>query len=242
MSYQSIIQDPLYLNEPLDGPIWVIDDEEIRYSIAFSLKPKYNVDGVFSTAADFLASIGDDIKKPGVILCDLYLDDKMSGTDLQAYLAQEESPISVVFLSGPTEVRTAVNAMVDGAVNFLEKPVDPIDLMDAVEDALHASWRSYQKNCIMDAIFNLSARERDVLKYIFQGKTSNEAAEELFLSHRTIEVHRHNIGRKLGSGAPIRLLYEMILACNDGLDMSSRFASRRRFFDPESAAEQDQDE
>ena len=98
------------------------------------------------------------------------------------------------------------------AVSFLEKPVDPEELGDAVAEGLERALRRAQRNRLAERFESLSKRERQIFVLICRGLKNGDIAALLELSQRTVEVHRAHISRKLGDAAPIRLLYELILA------------------------------
>ena len=122
------------------------------------------------------------------------------------------SPVTVVFLSSLANIRAAVRALRQGAVSFLEKPVDPEELGDAVAEGLERALRRAQRNRLAERFESLSKRERQIFVLICRGLKNGDIAALLELSQRTVEVHRAHISRKLGDAAPIRLLYELILA------------------------------
>ena len=109
-------------------------------------------------------------------------------------------------------LRAAVRALRQGAVSFLEKPVDPEELGDAVAEGLERALRRAQRNRLAERFESLSKRERQIFVLICRGLKNGDIAALLELSQRTVEVHRAHISRKLGDAAPIRLLYELILA------------------------------
>lgn len=122
------------------------------------------------------------------------------------------SSVTVVFLSSLANIRAAVRALRQGAVSFLEKPVDPEELGDAVAEGLERALRRAQRNRLAERFESLSKRERQIFVLICRGLKNGDIAALLELSQRTVEVHRAHISRKLGDAAPIRLLYELILA------------------------------
>lgn len=197
----------------LPGPVWVVDDDDVRDSIAFALQTRFNV--VMHPSSDQLLSRAE-LSQPGCIIIDMHARG-MNGLDFLHYLNVQRSPASVIFLSSHATVRTAVALIEAGAAGFFEKPVDPDQLAPAVEKALQLARRKDWKLQLKELVVVLSHRERQIFEFVSQGLKNNEIAEKLFLSQRTVEVHRAHITRKIGQAAPTRILYELSLANDDGI-------------------------
>lgn len=187
------------------GPVWIVDDDDVRFSLSFALSPRYEPQ-TFGSGEEFLSQVSLD--RPGCLILDLRMLG-MTGLDVQKRLIEAQSPIGVVFLSGHGDIRTAVSAMESGAVSFLEKPVDPDLLAAAVQKALDASYERHRRKHIHKLLSTLTAREMQIFRMVCQGRKNSDIAEELFVSKRTVEVHRMHISRKLGYAAPIRFLWEL---------------------------------
>lgn len=157
-----------------------------------------------------------DLMQPGcLVIADRFAGLNESSLDefnVQHELELRRSPVTVVFLSSLANIRAAVRALRQGAVSFLEKPVDPEELGDAVAEGLERALRRAQRNRLAERFESLSKRERQIFVLICRGLKNGDIAALLELSQRTVEVHRAHISRKLGDAAPIRLLYELILA------------------------------
>ncbi len=197
-------------NGPL-GPVWVVDSDEVRFSLAFALSPKFQVESCES-AEDFLANA--PVEHPGCLVME-YNMPGLHGREVIDRLAEAASPVGVIFLTTHATVRTAVSAIEAGACGFWEKPVDPVELSNSVEETLRKSYEKARKLKLLGLISSLTSRERQIFELVCQGFTSSEIAEQLFLSQRTIEVHRVHISRKLGSSAVSRILYELVVANGD---------------------------
>ena len=190
----------------LTGPVWVVDDDDVRESLTFALQPRFEA-ASYPTLEAFLTQA--DLMQPGcLVIADRFAGLNESSLDefnVQHELELRRSPVTVVFLSSLANIRAAVRALRQGAVSFLEKPVDPEELGDAVAEGLERALRRAQRN-------RLAKRERQIFVLICRGLKNGDIAALLELSQRTVEVHRAHISRKLGDAAPIRLLYELILA------------------------------
>lgn len=188
-------------------PVWVIDDDDVRFSIRFALATHNLTVETFASAAAFLSQIKLD--QPGCLLLNMDMP-SFEGLDLIDRLAQFGSPIKVIGLSSNASVRAAVTAMERGAVGFFEKPVDPEELVVKVKKALGISKLEFRKFRIRQTLSTFSRREAQIFELTCQGMTSSDMAEKLFLSTRTIEVHRAHIGKRLGNAAPIAILYSLL--------------------------------
>ena len=132
----------------------------------------------------------------------------------------------MIIITGHADVRMAVLAMKRGAVEFLEKPIDPQLLLDHVEKAV--KWREYELNErekleeVQAKLGILTPREKDVLKHLLAGRPNKIIARELGLSPRTVEIHRARVMEKTGAGSLPRLV-RMALAA--GMDPESSLTS-----------------
>jgi two-component system response regulator FixJ len=138
---------------------------------------------------------------PGCLLLDLRLPG-ISGLDLQARLHEEGCTLPVIVMTGHGEVSSAVRAMKEGAIDFLEKPFAKSDLMAALKAAKRA-WKqpsisSEVRLKAEEQIAQLTNRERQVLLGLVQGHLNKQIAYDLDISPRTVEVHRANVMKKLG--------------------------------------------
>lgn len=214
MEYTSLVgSDAQRLGRTLPGPVWIVVDDDVRDSISFALQSRFEIISQPSCEAFLNRGPLDDY---GVVILDIH-SRGMDGLSFMAELAARRSPIAVIFLAAQPEVRTAVDALKAGAANFFEKPVDPYLLAPAIEEALAVSRRRAAKRRLLELLGTLSLRERQIFEFVCQGRKNTEIAEMLFLSQRTIEVHRTHIARKLGANGIVRLLYELSIANNDGI-------------------------
>jgi two-component system response regulator FixJ len=132
-----------------------------------------------------------DVRMPGV-----------SGLALQRRLQAQAVPVAVIVMTGHGDVPLAVQAMKDGALDFLEKPFDDAALLQAVRRALAAS-RAMREQAVASRaaaakLAALTPREIEVLAGLVAGQSSKQIARDLGASPRTIEVHRTRVMAKLG--------------------------------------------
>ena len=153
----------------------------------------------FATAQQFLAQLREDT--PGCVVADLQMP-AMSGLDLQAALAQTGNAMPVIFLTGHGDIPSTVQAMRDGAEDFLEKRAPKETLLAAVtralaRDALERESRM-KINGVRARFGKLSGREQEVLTHVLRGALNKQIASELGICERTVKLHRTSITTKLG--------------------------------------------
>lgn len=134
------------------------------------------------------------------LIVDLQMPD-MSGLELQSALNNLDCPLAVVFLSGQGGIRSSVQAMRGGAVDFLEKPVEAETLLKTVENALEQHATEVRKAAVLqqskDRLARLTDRQRDVFNFVISGASNKEIALKLSISERTVKAHRHDIMERL---------------------------------------------
>lgn len=122
----------------------------------------------------------------------------------------------VIMMTGHGEVSSAVTAMKEGAIDFLEKPFSKADLLAALEAAGRADeqpvFTSQERQEAEEQIAHLTNREREVLMGLVQGHLNKQIAYDLDISPRTVEVHRANVMKKLGVHSLSEMLHIAFLA------------------------------
>jgi FixJ family two-component response regulator len=124
-------------------------------------------------------------------------------------------------LTGHGTVEMCRRAFKAGAAEFLEKPVDDEQLLEALQQAVRQHVRSRERsqadNAARERVAQLSEREREVLAFIVQGLTNKEIARTLALSPRTVETHRANLFAKLDCVSLAQLIrrYAVLVAGQD---------------------------
>ena len=187
------------MTEPDKPLVHLIDDDEaIRHSASFMLRLSgYRVqthpDGV-----SFLDNL--DTLESGCILLDVQMP-KMNGLAVQKALNERGCEMPVIVLTGHGDVSVAVQAMKEGAVNFVEKPYEKQVLLAAINEGfLHLQNLNQgvlQKAEAEKRLAHLSPRERDILIGLVDGLTNKGIANSLNISPRTVEIHRANMMEKL---------------------------------------------
>ncbi len=183
--------------------IFVVDDDpSVRKSTELLLESVgFNVK-TFVSAHHFL-----DAKLQEGLGC-LILDVRMpgiSGLDLQEKLVSAKSPLPVIFITGHGTVPMSVRAMKTGAVDFLQKPFEEQDLLDAINRALNRQREEKSNKDEVDRLQQrlkaLTPREYEVFSLLVTGLANKEIAYNLEMSERTVKAHRARIMEKMNAGS-----------------------------------------
>lgn len=176
----------------------VDDDADIRDALSFMLECKGWQVRAYSSAREFLTQDSPSI--PGCLLLDIRMPD-MSGVQLQTLMKKQRMHLPIIFITGHADVDTAVATLKAGALDFLQKPVDTIALVKAIEPAVRISFAKVSGRLsprqVSDILHDLSPREKEITQLLLLGITNKEIAERLDLSQRTVHGHRNNIYHKL---------------------------------------------
>ena len=153
----------------------------------------------FALAGDFLNSGKSD--GPGCIVLDVRMPE-MTGPELQDELGKIDYSMPIIFLSAHGDVETTAETMKKGAVDFLTKPVDREDLLEAIrvslaKDAENRAQRA-ELSSINERINALTPREYEVMTYVTTGMLNKQIAAELGISEETVKIHRGRVMQKLG--------------------------------------------
>jgi two-component system response regulator FixJ len=195
----------------------VDDDDAVRDAVMALLRASgFTVRG-YANPRSFLEHYHPD--ETGCVLVDMCMPE-MTGADVQEKLARiGDMPPPIIVITGHGDVRMAVDAMKRGAVEFLQKPVAPEDLLESVRKCMRRRLDDLNKRERVEEaqarIGVLTPRERDVLKQLLRGRPNKIIARELGLSPRTVEIHRARVMEKTGAGS-LPTLVRMAMAA--GLD------------------------
>jgi FixJ family two-component response regulator len=186
------------MNEAVPTVLVIDDDPSVLKSLARLLcSIELNV-ATFATPEEFLNQF-----EPGIHGC-LVLDVAMpnlNGLELQQELAARGNELPVIFLTGRGDIPMSVQAMKQGAVDFLTKPVHDHDLIEAIHAAIEKdrmNRRAHDElNEIRKKLSTLTPREREVLNHVVSGKLNKQIAADLGTVEKTIKVHRGHLMTKL---------------------------------------------
>lgn len=193
------------------------DDAEIRNSLAFML----SAEGIETTQHDcadtFLTAL--PLLRPGCILLDLRLPG-MPGLQLQKHLHTAGCRMPVIVVTGHGDIGSAVGAMKEGAIDFIQKPFSRVDLLAALDAAWaeldHPAPTSEERIQAEALIAQLTPREHDVLDGLVKGHPNKVIAYNLDISPRTVELYRANAMRKLNARSLSEMLHVAFLAGING--------------------------
>lgn len=183
--------------------IYIVDDEEpVRKALSLLARAHGYRSECFDSPKLFLDAL--DRIGPGCLLLDVCMPG-MTGLELQGELHRRGLALPVIIITGHGDVPTAVQAMKNGAADFVEKPLDSEDLMERVQGCLNGDAQRRQSRQGIDEakelIALLTPRETQVMEGLVAGKRNKEIARDLFISFRTVELHRSKIMEKLGANS-----------------------------------------
>jgi FixJ family two-component response regulator len=180
--------------------VHVVDDDQlVREGLSRLLRSEgYDV-LTYSSAAMFLKQ-RSETDVPACVVLDVMMPD-VTGLELQDELRSLHSAVPIIFISGQGNIPIAVKALQGGAITFLEKPLDPDELIEAVSAAIdrHASLIDEQSELaeIRRRQDGLSQRERQVLALLSEGFMNKQIASKLDITERTVKAHRQHVMKKM---------------------------------------------
>ena len=191
--------------------VFVIDDDALVVRSLERVLQQHGLDvEVFTSATTFLNRAWYD--GPACLLLDLRMPG-IDGLDLQQTLLSRGVSWPIVFFSGQGDVSSATRAMREGAVDFLVKPVDEPQLLQAVERAAERAMALHERRRLeqdaRERLARLTKREREVCELVARGLLNKQIAYELGTVEKTVKVHRGRMMRKLevdSVAALVRLL------------------------------------
>ncbi len=192
----------------LKQTVFIVDDDDaVRDSIQELLESVgLRAEGHASGQA-FLDAF--EPQRPGCLILDVRMAG-ISGLVLQERLNALGATLPIIMLTGHGDIPMAVQAMQAGAVDFLQKPYRDQALLDSINRALELDLGARESGAEGDDLDQglslLTQREREVFDKLLEGGTSKQIARALNVSHRTIDVHRQNVLRKLGLNSANELL------------------------------------
>ncbi len=167
------------------------DDASQRDSIESLLNFKGYITKSYSKAKDFLNNA--HFERPAIVISDIRLPD-MSGVELHQALIEKDINIPIIFISGEASIQQSIDAMKQGAIEFLVKPFEIDELTDAVTKAIHIELKEINLNLLLK---NLSPRELEVYRLLVEGFNNQELLDKLHLSLPTVKQYKSEVMRKL---------------------------------------------
>lgn len=189
----------------------VDDDKDLRTSLAWLLESVSVQVQCFAGAEEFLEHY--DPRQPACLVLDVRMP-QTSGFQLQEILNKRGSTLPTIFVSAHGDIPMSVTAMKNGALDFVEKPYNPQQMIERIQAALKTAVQAQadqeQREHLQGKLALLTSREREVLMLVVDGKASKVIARELNISVKTVDVHRTKIKEKMGVTSIAMLVREVL--------------------------------
>ncbi|MGY3264896.1 response regulator transcription factor [Lysobacter sp. HA35] len=189
--------------------IHIVDDDDSMRDALGRLLGALDFDvRQYASAGDFLLS-WPPMDAPGCLLLDIRMPGP-SGLDLQRSLSRREDAPPIIFLSAFGDIPTSVQAIRQGAVDFLTKPVEKETLINAITSALECDVQRRQHRQHLqqgrDRLASLTPREHAVFDQVIAGRLNKQIADSLRMCERTVKAHRARVMEKMG----VRTVAELV--------------------------------
>ena len=183
----------------MTSTVFVVDDDpSVRRGVGRLVRSAgYDVE-TFASGEEFLNR--SPAHEPSCLVLDVRMPG-LTGLDLQEAINKTGDAIPIVFITGHGDVPMSVRAMKAGAVDFLQKPFDRHDLLDAIERAVARDARDRVRRAeiadIRERANSLTRREYEVFALVVTGMLNKQIGQELGTSEKTIKVHRSRVMQKM---------------------------------------------
>lgn len=188
--------------------IIVDDDPSVQRSLKRLLTVHRLPARVYGSAQEFLDQ-GCPAPGSGCLLLDIKMPG-INGLELQAQLRQRGFRLPIVFITGHGTVPMSVEAMKQGAMDFLQKPFDSPSLIEIIRKAIARSRQHAieQQECLdlEQRLESLSQREREVFRFVIAGFLNKQIAFELGIAEKTVKVHRARVMEKMQANSLAELV------------------------------------
>lgn len=188
----------------------VDDDDSLRKALSRVLSAAGHEVRTYASAADFL--LERDSPPRGCLVLDVRMPGGPSGLELQRALARQGTAMPVIFLTGHGDIPMSVQAIKDGAHDFLTKPVERAALLASVASAMASAeaeeGRHLRKREVMRRIARLTPSERKVFIQVVKGQANKQIAADLGCSERTVKAHRAQVMAKMEATSLADLVHQ----------------------------------
>jgi len=197
------------VDEALGGAtVYVVDDDDgMRRALSLLLNTVGYKTTAFASPKEFLEKFKPDTA--GCLVLDIRMPG-MSGLELQQHLNRTGAMLPVIFITGHGDVPMAVQAMKEGAFEFVQKPFRDQDLLDRInhalaQDKVNRSTLARRAD-VLHRFEALTPREKQVMALVVDGAANKVIAIDLDLSERTVEIHRAKVMEKMGARSVAHLV------------------------------------
>ena len=208
------------MNDKIPIVFVVDDDKAVRKSLERLIKSVGLTVQAFSSALEFLES--DPSAGPSCLVLDVRMPG-LSGIDLQKELGKMGYTIPIIFITGYGDIPMSVRTMKRGATDFLTKPFNDQDLLDAIHRAIEKDKQTRREQdeigTIQQRVDSLTPREREVFSLVVTGMLNKQIAYDLGMSEKTVKVHRSRVMDKMQADSLAELVR---LAYKVGIGSSTR--------------------
>ena len=181
--------------------VFLIDDDPaILKALGRLLRAAGYQTKAYQSAETFLNE--HDASIPGCAVLDHAMPG-LNGSDVQEALARQGIHRPVIFLTGRGTIAESVKAMRAGAVDYLTKPVDKVELLSAIRSAEERDKTQRDVDArsaiVRQKLAKLTPRERETLKLVTKGLLNKQIASVMGVTEKTIKVHRMRVFKKMGA-------------------------------------------
>ncbi len=183
--------------------VFIVDDDPAVCSALRRLIRSVGLEAeTFTSARDFLHA--KHVDGPGCVVLDVRLPD-LSGLNLQEKLAEANIDLPIIFITGFADIPMTVRAMKAGALEFLTKPINDQQLLDAMQLGIEKHRRQLVRRGELTELQtryqSLTNREREVFPLVASGYLNKQIAAELGTSEKTVKIHRSQVMVKMKAGS-----------------------------------------
>jgi FixJ family two-component response regulator len=185
-------------------PVHLVDDDAaLRTALSRLLRAAGHEVLAYASVADFLLARNGPLR--GCLLLDVRMPGGPTGLDLQHSLIRQGETLPVIFLTGHGDIPMSVQAVKNGAFDFLTKPVQSKELLKVIAAALEKEASIWRESAGLRELArreaSLTPSEREVFRRVVAGQPNKMIAADLGCAERTVKAHRSQVMHKMGAGS-----------------------------------------